>query len=114
MYNEKTIKTIHLVLTITEILNDIDINTTSLKDLRRQLELKLGMVENSLDERQGDIKFIVKHIIKRKKNKQSWEEKYKRLEQEKNVILPVRSRHLKKQVEELTNENETLLRNILI
>ena len=112
MYNEKTIKTIHLVLTITEILNDIDINKTSLKDMRRQLELKLGMVENSLDERQGDIKFIVKHIIKRKKNKQSWEEKYKLLEQEKNVILPVRSRHLKKQVETLTNENETLLKHI--
>ena len=34
------------------------------------------------------------------------------LEQEKNVILPVRSRHLKKQVETLTNENEALLRNI--
>ena len=150
MYNEKAIKTIHLVLTITEILNEIDINTTSLKDMRRQLELTLGIVENSLDERKEDIKFIVKHIIKRKKNKQSWEEKYKLLEQEKNeifseniclrkveptlvkwqeiirdlkkkvetleqaknVILPVRSRHLKKQVETLTNENETLLKNI--
>ena len=64
MYNEKTIKTIHLISTITEILNDIDINTTSLKDMRRQLEKTLGMVENSLDERQEDIKFIVKHIIK--------------------------------------------------
>ena len=63
--NEKTIKTIHLVLTIMEILNDIDINTTSLKDMRRQLELTLGMVENSLDERKEEIKFIVKQLLKK-------------------------------------------------
>ena len=65
MYNEKAIKTIHLVLTITEILNEIDINTTSLKDMRRQLELTLGMVENSLDERKEEIKFIVKQLLKK-------------------------------------------------
>ena len=128
MYNEKAIKTIHLVLTITEILNEIDINTTSLKDMRRQLELTLGIVENSLDERKEDIKFIVKHIIKRKKNKQSWEEKYKLLEQEKNEIFSENIclrkveptlvkwqeiiRDLKKKLETLTNENETLLKNI--
>lgn len=125
MYNEKTIKTIHLVLTITEILNEIDINKTSLKDMRRQLELKLGMVENSLDERQGDIKFIVKHIIKRKKNKQSWEEKYKKLEQEKNEIFSENIclrkveptlvkwqeiiRDLKKKVETLEQEKNVIL-----
>ena len=41
-----------------------------------------------------------------------YNEKYELLEENKNVILPARRRHLKKQVETLTNENETILNNI--